>query len=115
MAAQDPILKERARTLRKAPSDAERIVWSLLKRDQLGLRFRRQFPLGPFIVDFVCFSKKLIVEVDGSQHQQAQAYDARREAWLVRQGFRVVRFWNSEVFTDREGVAARIVDACRRR
>lgn len=115
MPAQDPTLKHRARTMRKDPTDAERIVWSLLRRDRLGLRFRRQFPLGRYIVDFVCFEKKLVIEVDGSQHLQTEEYDDRREAWLVSQGFKVVRFWNSEVFTNREGVAARIVHECLRR
>jgi BirA family biotin operon repressor/biotin-[acetyl-CoA-carboxylase] ligase len=112
---QSALLKNRARAMRKAPSDAERIVWSLLKRDQLGLRFRRQFPLGNYIVDFVCFQKRVIVEVDGSQHQQASDYDAHRDAWLRAQGFDVLRFWNSDVFTNREGVAARIVETCMRR
>ena len=101
--------------MRKAPSDAERIVWSLLRRDQQGFRFRRQFPIGRYIVDFVCFEKKLIIEVDGSQHQQSGDYDQRRDAWLRAQGFEVVRFWNSDIFTNREGVGARIVDVCMRR
>ena len=115
MPPQAPLLKERARAMRREPSPAERIVWSMLKRDRLGLRFRRQYPIGHYIVDFVCFEKRLIIEVDGSQHQLAQGYDGVRGAWLSSQGFRIVRFWNSQVFTDREDVCARIVHECLRR
>ena len=115
MPAQDPMLKQRARAMRKAPSDAERIVWSLLRHDRLGLRFRRQVPIGRYIADFVCSQKRLIIKVDGSQHQQANAYDEERDAWLRAQGFEVLRFWNTDVFTDRDGVAAKIVAVCTRR
>lgn len=90
-------------------TDAERRLWAWLRRKQIdGYRFRRQVPLGPFIADFVCFDARLIIEVDGGQHADIVAQDARRSAWLERQDFRVLRFWNNEVLTDAEGVIALI-------
>ncbi len=87
-----------ARRLRKHPTDAERLLWRHLRLRQLGgYKFRRQQPLGPYIVDFVCLAKRLIVEVDGGQHAEQAEEDAQRTAWLEAQGFRVLRFWNTEV------------------
>ncbi len=88
----------RSRGLRKDPSDAERALWGILrKRGVQGHRFRRQAPVGPYIVDFVCFEIRLVIEVDGGQHAEQADYDAARTAWLESQGFRVMRFWNNEV------------------
>ncbi len=88
----------RARTLRSHPTEAEQRLWYFLRRRQLdGVKFRRQFPIGVFIVDFLCLEKRLIVEVDGGQHVERMRYDQRRDAWLEAQGFRVLRFWNDEV------------------
>jgi very-short-patch-repair endonuclease len=96
---------ERARTLRKSPSDAEYKLWQELPLRQLdGMRFRRQHPIGPHIVDFVCLEKRLIIEVDGEQHIQDAhvARDGRRDRWLAAKGFRVMRF---QVYESLDGVA----------
>ncbi len=92
--------RDRARELRKNPTDAERKLWKHLRFRQVGgHKFRRQHPIGPYIVDFVCLEKRLIVEVDGGQHSERIVYDAERLRWLEDQGFRVLRFWNNQVLT----------------
>ena len=89
-----------ARAMRKAPTDAERRLWALVRGKRLeGFKFRRQQPLGPYIVDMACLEKRLIVEADGGQHHE-NAQDARRDAWLRAQGFRVLRFWNREILRE---------------
>jgi very-short-patch-repair endonuclease len=106
----------RARELRSNASDAEQKLWRLLRQKQLnGLRFRRQFPLGPYFADFVCLPARLVVEVDGSQHSDVSqaAHDLRRTAWLSRNNFRVIRFWASEVMTNTSGVMEGIEAALR--
>ena len=91
--------------MRRAPTDAERALWRLLRdRRFSGYKFRRQTPLGPYIVDFLCFQERLIVEADGGQHAD-NPRDHDRDAWLVAQGFRVRRFWNIEILTQPEMVA----------
>ncbi len=88
----------RARALRQNQTDAERLLWKYLRNRQLfGYKFRRQVPIGPYIIDFVCLSLKLIVEVDGSQHMSNINYDYTRTQYLEDHGFHVVRFWNNEV------------------
>ena len=95
----------RARRLRQAETEAERIAWKILRnRQQKGYKFRRQQPIGPYVVDFVCFEKKLVVELDGGQHAEQSAYDAERTTWLESQGFRVLRFWNHQVLREIEAV-----------
>ena len=90
-----------ARRLRKNPTDAEQKLWRHLRLRQMGEhKFRRQQPLGPYIVDFICFEKRMIIELDGSQHAEHSNYDAERTAWLEKQGFRVLRFWNNDVLTN---------------
>ena len=85
----------RAGELRNNPTEAERSLWQHLRLRQLGgHKFRRQQSLGPYIVDFVCLEKRLIIEVDGGQHSEQKAYDAERNTWLEVQGFHVLRFWN---------------------
>lgn len=97
----DPVVKK----LRENATEAERKLWHHLRRKQVaGLRFRRQYPLGPYIVDFICLPARLIIEVDGGQHGDQAERDAMRTAWLERQGFRVIRFWNNEVLGNIEGV-----------
>ena len=87
-----------AQTLRTNATIPERILWSRLRGRQLGgFKFRRQRPIGPYICDFVCLSEKVIVELDGSQHALEATYDARRDAILRSNGFRVLRFWNGDV------------------
>jgi very-short-patch-repair endonuclease len=88
----------RARQLRKNPTDAERVLWQKHRFWQVeGLKFRRQQPLGPYIVDFVCLEKRLVIEVDGGQHAENANYDKERDAWLHDQEFVVLRFWNHDV------------------
>ena len=94
-----------ARKLRAEMTDAERKLWSLLRRKQLaGFRFRRQVPLGPFVADFACYSARLVIEVDGGQHNTQVPQDAVRETWLRHEGYTVMRFWNHEVLTQIETV-----------
>jgi very-short-patch-repair endonuclease len=82
------------------------MLWADLRNRQLGFKFRRQQPIGPFIVDFVCLEKKLIVELDGWTHdlEENEAYDRRRHQWLEREGFRILRFNDDDVMQDRSGV-----------
>lgn len=101
----------RARELRKSMSDAESKLWSALRQRQIdGLRFRSQHPLGPYIVDFVCLERRLVVEVDGGQHGEPNqiAHDAQRTRWLESEGYRVVRAWTTEVFDNLDGVVEAI-------
>jgi very-short-patch-repair endonuclease len=93
-------------------TDAERHLWQWLRQRQLdGLRFRRQMPLGTYIVDFVCLERRLVIELDGGHHQNQRDYDENRDRWLEEQGFVVLRFWNHEVLTNVEGVLMRIQQA----
>ena len=86
-----------ARQLRSAQTDAEALLWSRLRAKRLfGLKFRRQQPVGPYVVDFFCAEKKLIVELDGGQHQEQAEYDASRDVWLRAEGYTVLRYWNNE-------------------
>jgi very-short-patch-repair endonuclease len=95
----------RAQALRKNPTDAERNLWAHLRLRQLaGYKFRRQHPIGPYIVDFICIESMLIIEVDGGQHDESKCYDFKRDKWLEKKGFRVLRFWNNEVLTSIENV-----------
>ena len=99
----------RARELRLNPTDAERRLWRVLSRRQVaGVRFNRQVPVGPYIADFAARSEKLIVEVDGGQHAEHEAYDDARTRYLEAQGWRVIRFWNNDVLSNLEGVVATI-------
>ena len=103
-----PRAKANAKRLRKEMTDAEkRLWWHLRARLPLvGTHFRRQVPIGPFVVDFVCLEYRLIIEVDGDQHgtDQALAYDARRDAYLQRSGFSILRFSNREVMSELDSV-----------
>ena len=107
-------LTNRAKELRQSETEAEQIIWSWLRAKKLnGIKFRRQEPIGIYIVDFVSFEKKLIVEIDGGQHniEENKANDKVRTQWLESQGFRVIRFWNNEVFTNLEGVITLIEES----
>jgi len=92
-----------ARKLRRTMTDAERHLWRHLRLHTLGFHFRRQVPVGTFVVDFACLRRKLIIEVDGGQHLQSQE-DEIRDHWLREQGYRILRFWNHEVLANVEGV-----------
>ena len=88
----------RARRLRKTPTRAEDFFWSLVRDRALdGLRFRRQVPIGAYVVDFACLSARLIIEADGGVHALRTFDDAKRDAWLTSQGFQVLRFSNAEI------------------
>jgi very-short-patch-repair endonuclease len=101
-----------ARQLRKNPTEAEGVLWRHLRLRQLeGCKFRRQQPIGRYIVDFVCFENRLVIELDGGQHSEQVTYDAERSAWLREQGFRVLRFWNHEVLQNIEAVKQVIQEA----
>jgi very-short-patch-repair endonuclease len=100
-------LREFARDLRQELTTAEALLWELLRDRRLfGLKFRRQHPAPPFVVDFYCDAVKLGIELDGGQHNspEGRRHDERRTAALARQGIAVVRFWNNEVLEDTEGV-----------
>ena len=101
MAQRDRRLLKFAREMRKDPTKGEAILWSHLRRRQLGVRFRRQEPIGPFIADFACLERKRTIEVDGDSHDDPSA-DARRDRWFLDHGWFVLRFWDDYVieYTD---------------
>jgi very-short-patch-repair endonuclease len=100
-----------ARHLRRDMTPAERYLWARLRHRQLGgCRFRRQHPLGPYIVDFICLERQLIVEVDGSGHLDSTT-DAWRDDWFRQRGFTVLRYWNHDVLDRTESVLAAILEA----
>jgi very-short-patch-repair endonuclease len=107
---------QRARNLRRNQTDAERKLWTylrLMKRD--GFHFRRQVPIDRVIVDFACYSARLVIEVDGGQHEMdsGRNVDAKRDSSLRKQGFQVLRLWNNDVLGNPEGVLDRIQSALR--
>ncbi len=100
----------RARQLRKNSTDAETALWPQLRSRQLcGYRFKRQHPIGNFIVDFVCLESRLVVELDGGQHSELGDYDALRAAYLMDRGFTVIRFWNNQVLNEMDAVKESIL------
>ncbi len=109
-ASENPVMdvaRTRRRALRGRQTDAERLLWRLLRTRQfLGLKFRRQHPVGPYIVDFYCAERRLAVELDGGQHFTVEglAYDRRRTEYLASRGVRVVRFTNGDLFENTDGV-----------
>ena len=104
-----PINVTRARAMRRDPTDAERAMWLILRRDFAPWRFRRQVPIGPAVADFASHRARLVIEVDGGQHDP-QA-DAARDAAIRAEGYRVVRFWNNDVLGNGDGVASAIARA----
>ena len=101
-----------ARRLRRNSTEAERVLWRHLRNRQLGgCKFRRQQPLGSYVVDFACFEKRLIVEVDGGHHDEQASQDAKRDDWLRSRGYRVLRFWNNQILGDVDSVKQAILDA----
>ena len=95
----------RARELRRNLTDTERLIWSKLRNRRFArFKFRRQVPIGPYIVDFVCFEQKFVIELDGGQHARQTVRDAARTKWLESRGYRVMRFWNHVVFEDDDSV-----------
>jgi very-short-patch-repair endonuclease len=100
---------QKARTLRSRQTKAEWQLWYHLRGHRfLGLKFKRQKPLGRYIVDFICFEHSLVIEIDGGQHCESVGYDWQRDAWLRSQGYRVLRFWNHEVLGETGAVLEQI-------
>ena len=101
----------RARTLRQNMTEAERQIWQILRSHQVDrYKLRRQVPIGRYIADFVCHAARLIVEIDGGQHDRSSQEEASRTHFLTGQGYRVLRFWNNEVLENPDGVYKAIVD-----
>jgi len=104
----------RAKDMRREPTEAERKLWRLLRAHRLQeMKFRRQHPIGPYIADFACFQAKFIIELDGGHHAEGPqaAHDARRRSFVEQRGWRVLRFWNSDVLQNPEGVQETILAA----
>ena len=107
----DPKKIELARKLRREQSPVERKLWWIVRDRRLaGYKFRRQFPIGKYFADFCCYERKLIVEVDGIQHENTFEADQQREQFLRAAGFRVLRFWGTEICRDQPAVLERIVN-----
>ena len=105
------MLRDRAKQMRSKPTPAEHRLWQILRAKRLAAhKFKRQLTIDHYIVDFACVQQRLIVEADGGQHCE-NVRDERRDAYLAAQGFRVLRFWNSEIFENEEGVLTSILDA----
>ena len=101
------------KALRKRPTDAEQLLWNCLRMKQMeGLKFRRQQAIDNYIVDFVCFENRIIIEVDGGQHAAENNKDRERDTYLQRYGFKVLRFWNNEVLQNTIGVLTVIRENC---
>jgi very-short-patch-repair endonuclease len=99
--------------MRSQQTDAEHRLWQIVRAHRFaGYKFRRQVPLDFYIADFVCFARRLIVEVDGGQHAGSTS-DEQRDTYLQKHGFRVLRIWNSDIFENEEGVAELILSALR--
>jgi very-short-patch-repair endonuclease len=107
----NPKTRTRAIELRKELTPAERKLWAVIRNDQLGVNFRRQHAIGIYIPDFVCIEKKLIIELDGSQHLEQEEYDKERTKYLKSQGYKVIRFWNNDIIKNIEGVILAIMNA----
>lgn len=103
-------LLERRRELRKGATPQERILWSRLKNNASGFKFRRQHSFGKYIADFYCREKKLIIEIDGSQHMEQEFYDEERTKYFESLGLRVLRFWNNEININIDGVILKIIE-----
>jgi very-short-patch-repair endonuclease len=94
----------RARQLRRASTDAEKCLWRALRTKLPRFKWRRQMPIGPYFADFACFAEGLVIELDGGQHAHATDYDEARTLFIQAQGYRVLRFWNTDVLGNAEGV-----------
>ena len=104
--------------LRARSTDAERALWKRLRARQIsGVKFRRQMPIGPYIVDFASLDTRIVVELDGGQHaiSPQQEHDETRGDWLEEQGFTILRFWNTDVLNNMDGVLSSILDAIQQR
>ena len=105
-----------ARNLRKNATPQEQKFWNIVRNHQiLGLEFRRQYPIGDYIVDFICRKKKLIIELDGGQHNTPDkiVYDKKRTEFLISKGYSVIRFWNNDIDNNIEGVYEKLIELCK--
>jgi len=98
----------RRKELRKSSTPQELKLWFFLKGKNFGVKFRRQHGIGPYIVDFYCKEKNLVIEIDGSQHIKAKEYDKERDDFIKTLNIKVLRFWNNEINTNIEGVLMKI-------
>jgi len=104
-------LLDHAKTLRRNLTGAEQKLWYHLRAYRfMGKKFKRQKPIGRYVVDFVCLEEKLIIELDGGQHAESVEYDQERDSWLRKQGYTVLRFWNNDVLRNLEGVLTRLAE-----
>jgi very-short-patch-repair endonuclease len=102
-----------AKNLRNRPTEAEKLLWRHLRAKQLeGLKFRRQQPIDNYVVDFVCFEKRIVIEIDGGQHAIQRDKDIVRDKYLIENEFKILRFWNNEVLQNIEGVLEVIRENC---
>lgn len=99
---------QRARTLRRVSTEAEKLMWRALRSQLPQYKWRRQMPIGPYFADFACFAEKLVVELDGGQHAEGAVQDAVRTRVMAAHGYRVIRFWNNDVLCNTNGVLDRI-------
>jgi very-short-patch-repair endonuclease len=106
----DPLLKHRRKDLRNRSTTEEVLLWCYLKNDQLGVRFRRQFGIGPYITDFYCPKYRLVIELDGSQHyyEKGLEYDKVRDSYLKELDYKILRFSNDEIINSIDGVIMKI-------
>ena len=108
-----PHLDDFARSLRKGSTNAENLLWKQLRAKRLlGLKFRRQEPIGKYIVDFVCHEKKIIIELDGGQHSEHEEKDQKRDEWFRSEGFKILRLWNNDVLSQTEEILEIIAKKC---
>lgn len=106
-------IRQHSKALRTNQTDAEKRLWSVLRNRNLNnLKFRRQHPIGKYIVDFICMEKMLVIEIDGDSHAGQEMYDSKRTEWLEAQGYKVIRFTNEDVQKRLDAVAAEIIWVC---
>ena len=109
------LTKNYVKELRQNSSDAEKYLWYFLRAKRLaGYKFRRQHLIYPFVVDFICLERKLIIELDGGQHAERHQYDSSRTLFLKTRGYQVIRFWNDDVFKETEAVLDKILSILRK-
>lgn len=104
---------EKRKLLRKNQTPQEIILWAYLRRNKLGIKFKRQYSVGSYVLDFYSPRNKLAIEIDGSQHLDNKSYDEERSKYLEVLGIRVIRFWNNEINTNIDGVINKIINELR--
>lgn len=104
-----PLFRERRKGLRNAPTKEEYKLWFRLKNKKLGVKFRRQHSIGPYIIDFYCNERRLVIEIDGSTHKNSKEYDKERTLFLNSLDIKVLRFWNSDISNNLDKVLEKII------